>query len=172
MLVLGLVQIPPDRCPCVLTHTVELINHNARVRAKRRDNGVVEDIALSRPTMGVSVISYDIPDHGPIESILPIFQDDEVPTLIKWNEIIQKAKNYKWAEQQGFGGRFANWPRSFYWFIGTNSRTFIREMVREAALPWQEMAPGRLRHPGNDDPVQNDHPTHILSADVPPHAVQ
>lgn len=152
-------------------HTVELINHGARVWATTRDNGLWEDIALPHPTQGVSVISYDIPDHGPIESILPIFQDDEIPTLQRWREIIQNARQYQWAEQEGFAGRFQNWPRSYYVFFLTNSRTFIREMVRLAGLPWREMAPGRFNHPGLDAPAQNDHPTHILWPDTPPHIV-
>jgi hypothetical protein len=164
-------QIPPDQSPCVLTHTVELVNYGARVWASTKDIGLYEDIELTRPAIGVAVISYDIADHGPIESILPIYQDDEVPTGAKWDNIIKNAKMYRWAEQDGFGGAFKNWPRSFYFALGTNSRTFIFQMVKEAGLPWVEMAPGRAAHPGNNAPVQNEHPTHILWPDLPPYRV-
>lgn len=103
--------------------------------------------------MPIALVRYNRPDHGPILEIKPLFVDDRNSVNRKWDEIINNARVYRWAEQESFAGTFVNWPRSLYYATGTNSRTFIREMVRQAKLPWCEMTGGT--HPGNDTPSQN-----------------
>jgi YD repeat-containing protein len=102
----------------------------------------------------ISVIYYS--DRG--TKILPIYSDPN-PKVVKekWDLIIKNAKKYPWAEQEQpagapFTGPFRNWPKSHYKSWGTNSNTFVREMVRQAGLRMTEM---KGSHPGDDHASQN-----------------
>jgi RHS repeat-associated protein len=118
------------------------------------DGGAV-DIATDlygNYSASIAEITYDRPDHGPIEAIVPLAVGYNEDITARWNSIILTAQMYEWAEQQGFGGEYKKWPRSLYWWQGTNSKTFIYQMVRRAGLPWFDM-PGA--HPGELVPSQN-----------------
>lgn len=88
------------------------------------------------------------------DSLMPIFTGNEERVQAKWATITDLAKNYAYAEQDEFneGNVFAQWPRSMYKSLGTNSNTFVHFLVDTSGLGWVEMDGF---HPGNDDPKQN-----------------
>lgn len=84
--------------------------------------------------------------------VMPIFDGKPTAVANKWRLLREAAKKYKYAEQEGFGGAFRNWPRSMYKTFQTNSNTFIKHIINSAGLPWTDMAGN---HPGNSAPSQN-----------------
>jgi hypothetical protein len=119
-------------------------------------NGVFDhNTYLVRDTksVGVSVIEYDADRSRRILYVL--YQEPDEDVAAKWKTIISNAKSYRWAEQQADvdKGKFPNWPRSLYYWNGTNSNTFVREMVRNAGLTMVE-APGGWAA-GDYKPQQN-----------------
>ena len=65
----------------------------------------------------------------------------------KWDRMKQFARTFSYAEQDGFGGNFQNWPDSQY-HIGSNvvnSNTFARAALGSAGISFVEL-PGS--HPG------------------------
>jgi hypothetical protein len=123
--------------------SVELLRDTGwRVWAKKPGDGFWTLLDTS-----VSVIHFgDSGDH-----FISVLASSPGNVRAKWNLIEQLARNYAYAEQQGFKGTFRHWPNSKY---GTptdvpfiNSNTFVRDTVRKAGLTMAEM--NRL-HPGND----------------------
>ena len=58
---------------------------------------------------------------------MPIFDDTNGRDAgEKWNEIIVYAKEYRYAEQDGFNGDFVHWPLSLYMTWQSNSNTLAR----------------------------------------------
>ncbi len=88
------------------------------------------------------------------DAIMPIVEDIAPIINGKWRRIINYAKTYRWAEQQGFakGPTFTQWPRSMYKSGQTNSNTFVRATVKGAGLAMVEMDGS---HPGAMTPSQN-----------------
>lgn len=152
-------QIPTDLTTyCEMKSSVELGGFDWVVPANvRRDGSRDGDTSVVRLRLPLSVINIDRPDHGPIDAILPIFIADFETIRVKWEEVLGKARVYEWAEQEGAPPHLENWPRSLYYALGTNSRTFIFQMVKRTGLPWHEMEPEPAwrHHPGNDRPGPN-----------------
>ena len=117
----------------------------------------VRDEIISKSVL-ISEIQYSDEDHGIVK---PIFTDDSSSVDDKWKKVVENAKAYKFAEQEGDVARgvFNNWPRSLYpetpwnaFGAGSNSNTYIREMIRLAGLPASEMSGS---HPGTVSSTQN-----------------
>ena len=160
------IELPHDfQQNCSILGTVELSTENWKVWGYNLTSDAWEE--TTRP---VSVIVYGISNHGPIEAILPIFEDlDPQVVQQKWVDILDFSQSYEWAEQQGFGGNFQNWSKSLYHRTGTNSRTFIRQAVAAVNIPWIEMNPGKFNHPGRDVPQKNLDNSWLFYDDIKPH---
>ncbi|MEX2139421.1 MAG: RHS repeat-associated core domain-containing protein [Pirellulales bacterium] len=104
--------------------------------------------------VAVSVIEFDAMERKDVK-IYPVFHGSDEDAKKKWDAIVANAKTYKFAEQEVdvANNRFPNWPDSYYSALGTNSNSFVWEMLRRADLP---KPPGNgYWHPGNDPPVRN-----------------
>ena len=83
--------------------------------------------------------------------LIPLFQgklnSDKVAQ--KWKKVLANANFYKYAEQQGFGGVFKNWPNSKYFSpfgrVRNNSNVFGRWLVNTSGMGMQEI--GARNHP-------------------------
>ena len=86
--------------------------------------------------------------------LMPVFAGTQEEVEDKWEEIIELAEKYPWAEQAGFADEntFTQWPVSMYNPLGTNSNTFIRVLVMASGLKMTEMDGS---HPGHVIPVLN-----------------
>ena len=77
--------------------------------------------------------------------MIPLFQgklnSDKVAQ--KWKKVLANANFYKYAEQQGFGGVFKNWPNSKYFApfgrVRNNSNVFGRWLVNTSGMRMQEI---------------------------------
>ena len=71
-----------------------------------------------------------------------------------WEKIFKLSQKYEWAEQSNGHdppGNLSNWPNSKYEGTGTNSNTFVRELVQRAGLKMREINTGGSvlgSHPG------------------------
>lgn len=103
----------------------------------------------------ISVINYGFKNNPTSTSAANVFEGDPDVVREKWNSIIDNSKSYRYAEQDGFSGRFNNFPYSVYppMGLGTNSNTFVREMLRLVGIKMVEL--GGL-HPGPDRPKHNE----------------
>ena len=84
--------------------------------------------------------------------VMPIFSDDKTKAQTIWNDMVSIAKAYPYAEQEGFGGVFKNWPDSLYLWYQSNSNSFARHAVTQGGLNMEEMIEA---HPGSMTPHQN-----------------
>ena len=119
--------------------------------------------------VAVSVIQYDSDAATRIE---PIYAGQAQDVQAKWDKVINAAKQYPYAEQNGFGTTFVNWPCSQYIMpqLGlplaqTNSNTFARCIIKLAGLKFHEMTG---THPGNPMPVKNETGRYIFYQDQTP----
>src|SRR5689334_469709 len=89
------------------------------------------DVLGTRQVANV-LIAYISPTSSPTM----IRSQKDLASTEDWDIVMSKAQEYAWAEHPQYGGTpkrpLTNWPHSNYAFIGTNSDTFIRWLVREA----------------------------------------
>jgi hypothetical protein len=100
------------------------------------------DVAVSYIRFGDDGVRFRTALDGPAAVVKP-----------RWRTIEALARNYRFAEQEGFNGVFQNWPDSKY---GTptsppfnNSNTFVFDTMRRAGLG---VPPMNGVHPGNRAP--------------------
>jgi RHS repeat-associated protein len=84
----------------------------------------------------------------------------------QWDTVANNAKQYAYAEQVGFNGRFAHWPNSQYQLPpGNNSNTFGRWLVTTSGMPmYEHPAPP---HPGGATPQQLTQPAGTVGHPIP-----
>jgi hypothetical protein len=149
------------------TQSVELLNTPVTAVVLRRP-WFSQIHTLTTENRAVSVIYYGVLGQSKLDTatrVKSIFEgtyygtmhstcDQEKPdnndeVKKKWGIIIEFAKNYAYAEQQGFGGTFQHWPDSRYPSVnfigGRNSNTFVLDALNAAGLNGQEMSG---HHPG------------------------
>jgi len=115
----------------------------------------VNDIAGDgRSWIQQSVWVAEIMQTSTATSLMPIYTGNKEQVQEKWAAITEEAQKYAWAEQDDFNENnvFAQWPRSMYKSLGTNSNTFVHYLVVLSGLGWVEMDG---LHPGSETPEQN-----------------
>ena len=90
--------------------------------------------------------------------IMPIYTGSAADVQARWATITDIATSYTWGEQSGFSSgstqpAFAQWPRSWYKSLQTNSNTFVRQLVTRSGVTMTEMSGS---HPGDELPSPNE----------------
>jgi RHS repeat-associated protein len=136
------------------TESMELLNTAVTVEVMKNSLLPWRGKIWTTETRAVSVIRYGPPNFDTATRLESVFEskceggkEDNAPVKDKWDRMKQFARSFSYAEQDGFGGNFQNWPDSQY-HIGSNvvnSNTFARAALGSAGISFVEL-PGS--HPG------------------------